>query len=48
MREIHPDKLESWLYLADLLIDRYGYEDAELMKLRSNLAHYVELRKLGK
>lgn len=47
-KEIPTTKLESWLYLSDRLIARYGYEDRELMALRGSLAQSVELRKLGK
>jgi hypothetical protein len=48
MKEIPTDKLESWLYLSDELIARYGYECKEAMKLRWEIAQEVELRKLAK
>ena len=47
MKEIPATKLESWLYLADELIARYGYECKEAMMLRGQIAEFVELRKLG-
>jgi hypothetical protein len=43
---IPTTKLESWLYLADELIARYGYECKEAMKLRWEIAQEVEIRKL--
>jgi len=48
MKEIPTTKLESWLYLADELIARYGYECKEAMTLRGQIAEIIELRKLGK
>jgi len=47
-RSVPTDKLESWLYLSDELISRYGYECKEAMTLRWQIAEIIELRKLGK
>lgn len=47
-REIPTTKLESWLYLADEILARYGYECKEAMMLRGQIAEIIELRKLEK
>lgn len=46
-KEIPTTKLESWLFLSDRLIARYGY-DKEAMMLRGEIAREIETRKLGK
>jgi hypothetical protein len=48
MKDIPTTKLESWLYLADELIARYGYECKEAVMLRWQISEIIELRKLGK